>query len=316
MARKCCVPNCEIDVQEARTKGLPLHKFPKDALLRGRWLASGGFEPSFKPTPGQVVCHRHFKRADYEAASKTNKLALKKGSVPSVFADYDNHPDPVIMSVKTSTSYAQEDLDLINAEILNMRHSPLLSEDRTPKSDSCGDTCYSRPESSADSVNLLETTDSMEQGCRLSVEKNSRNMKEEMLEDSEIKVNTMAIQLGIVEPEIAMQHVPKDLILKNELNGFKEVDEKDFDKADDLKTKVLSRDSLKFFPGAKLEAKDFNEKWYSAKVVETDWVEREVLIHFDKWSARFDEWIPMDSSRLRVSQTEPNEQTWVLPSPS
>lgn len=43
---------------------------------------------------------------------------------------------------------------------------------------------------------------------------------------------------------------------------------------------------------------------YSAKVVETDWVEREVLIHFDKWSARFDEWIPMDSSRLRVLQME------------
>lgn len=42
---------------------------------------------------------------------------------------------------------------------------------------------------------------------------------------------------------------------------------------------------------------------YSAKVVETDWDEREVLIHFDKWSSRFDEWIPMDSSRLRVLQT-------------
>ncbi|KAF7385303.1 hypothetical protein HZH68_013733 [Vespula germanica] len=304
MARKCCVPNCEIDVQEARTKGLPLHKFPKDTVLRGRWLTSGGFKTSFKPTPGQVVCHRHFKRADYEAANKTNKLALKKGSVPSVFADYDNHPDPVIMSVKTSTSYAQEDLDLINAEILNMRHSPLISEDRTSKSDSCGETCYSRPESSADSVNLLETSDLMEQRCKLSKRKDSSIMKEETLDDTEIKVNSMAIQLGIVEPKIEMQHVSKDLILKTELNGFKEVNEKEFDKVNNLKTKMLNRDSLKFFPGAKLEAKDFNEKWYSAKVVETDWVEREVLIHFDKWSARFDEWIPMDSSRLRVLQTE------------
>lgn len=43
---------------------------------------------------------------------------------------------------------------------------------------------------------------------------------------------------------------------------------------------------------------------YSAKVVETDWDEREVLIRFDKWSSRFDEWIPMDSSRLRVLQTQ------------
>ncbi|XP_046735242.1 PHD finger protein 20-like protein 1 isoform X2 [Diprion similis] len=78
---------------------------------------------------------------------------------------------------------------------------------------------------------------------------------------------------------------------------------------------MVSRGGLKFFPGAKLEAKDFNEKWYSARVVETDWVEREVLIHFDKWSSRFDEWIPMDSSRLRVLQVQPNESTWTLPPP-
>lgn len=64
---------------------------------------------------------------------------------------------------------------------------------------------------------------------------------------------------------------------------------------------------LNFLPGSKLEAKDFNEKWYAARVVETDWIEREVLIHFDKWSTRFDEWIPMDSSRLRISQTHVKE---------
>lgn len=91
MARKCCVRSCEADVQEARAKGLPLHKFPKDIGLRSKWLASGGFEASFKPSPGQVVCHKHFKRADYEAA-KGHKLLLRKGSVPSVFANYDNHP--------------------------------------------------------------------------------------------------------------------------------------------------------------------------------------------------------------------------------
>lgn len=91
MARKCCVRSCEADVQDARAKGLPLHKFPKDVTLRNKWLASGGFEATFKPSPGQVICHRHFKRADYEAA-KGHKFVLRKGSVPSVFTDYDNHP--------------------------------------------------------------------------------------------------------------------------------------------------------------------------------------------------------------------------------
>ncbi|XP_076172113.1 PHD finger protein MBD-R2 isoform X2 [Ptiloglossa arizonensis] len=318
MARKCCVRSCEADVQEARAKGLPLHKFPKDIALRSRWLASGGFEASFKPLPGQVVCHRHFKRADYEAA-KGHKLLLRKGSVPSVFADYDNHPDPAIMSVKSSTSYAQEDLDLINSEILNLEQSisPLLSEARTPKSDSCGETCSSRPNSSADILNLLDSTELVDNGCKAFSAKveTMSPVKQEIHENVEMEVNTMAAQLGIVESDVAMKHIQKDLIIKEELKNIKIEDEKAFDKPEELKTKILNRDGLKFFPGAKLEAKDFNEKWYSAKVVETDWEEREVLIHFDKWSSRFDEWIPMDSSRLRVLQSQSTEQTWDLPSP-
>ncbi|XP_053979271.1 PHD finger protein 20 isoform X1 [Hylaeus volcanicus] len=316
MARKCCVRSCEADVQEARAKGLPLHKFPKDIGLRSRWLASGGFEASFKPSPGQFVCHRHFKRADYEAA-KGHKLLLRKGSVPSVFSDYENHPDPVIMSVKSSTSYAQEDLDLINSEILNLEQSisPLLSEARTPKSDSCGETCSSQPDSSTDLPNLLDSTE-LVNGCKpLQDTKVETPVKHEMHENLEMEVNTMAVQLGIVESDVAMEHIQKDLIIKEELKNIKIEDEKAFDKPGELKAKMLNRDSLKFFPGAKLEAKDFNDKWYSAKVVETDWEEREVLIHFDKWSSRFDEWIPMDSSRLRVLQSQSNEQTWTLPTP-
>ncbi|XP_076686352.1 PHD finger protein MBD-R2 isoform X4 [Andrena cerasifolii] len=318
MARKCCVRSCEVDVQEARAKGLPLHKFPKDIGLRNKWLTSGGFEANFKPSPGQVVCHRHFKRADYEAA-KGHKLLLRKGSVPSVFADYDTHPDPVIMSVKSSTSYAQEDLDLINSEILNLEQSisPLMSEARMPRSDSCGETCSFRP-GSADPVqppDSSELVNNSHKAVTLKVEAATPLTKQEITENSEIEVNTMAVQLGIVESDVAMKNIQKELVIKEELKNIKLEDEKAFDKPDDLKTRILSRDGLKFFPGAKLEAKDFNEKWYSAKVVETDWEEREVLIHFDKWSSRFDEWIPMDSSRLRVLQTQSTEQTWDLPSP-
>ncbi|XP_012135434.2 PHD finger protein MBD-R2 isoform X2 [Megachile rotundata] len=322
MARKCCVRSCEVDVQDARAKGLPLHRFPKDSNLRSKWLASGGFETTFKPSPGQVVCHRHFKRADYEAA-KGHKLLLRKGSVPSVFADYDNHPDPVIMSVKSSTSYAQEDLDLINSEILNLEQSisPLVSEAKTQKVDTSKETCASEPASLVDSSNELDSKEILDNGYKNSNVKEKNSIKQEKVpaqqevnENSEVQVNTVAVQLGIVESDIAMKDIQKSLIIKEELKNVKMEDEKVFEKTDELKPKILNRGGLKFFPGAKLEAKDFNEKWYSAKVVETDWDEREVLIHFDKWSSRFDEWIPMDSSRLRVLQTQSNEETWDLPS--
>nr|CAD7437673.1 unnamed protein product [Timema bartmani] len=60
---------------------------------------------------------------------------------------------------------------------------------------------------------------------------------------------------------------------------------------------------INFHPGLRLEAKDLgNDKWYGVKVVEVDWVEEDVLIHFEKWSQRYDEWISMDSPRLRSAQ--------------
>ena len=54
-------------------------------------------------------------------------------------------------------------------------------------------------------------------------------------------------------------------------------------------------------PGIKLEVSDFKGTWYPAKVIEVDREENEVLVHYDKWSTRFDEWIKMDSNRLRPS---------------
>jgi len=54
-------------------------------------------------------------------------------------------------------------------------------------------------------------------------------------------------------------------------------------------------------PGIKLEVSDYAGKWYPAKVVEVDVDENEILVHFEHWSSRFDEWIKMDSNRLRPS---------------
>lgn len=169
------------------------------------------------------------------------------------------------MSVKSSTSYAQEDLDLINSEILNLEHSasPLLSEARTPKSDSCGETCYSRPESSTDSLNLPDSSEVMENDCKM------ENLKEEivtlvkdkLVENADSKVNTVAMQLGIVEAGTTIKADGKDLIIKEELKNIKLPDDKEFGKSEELKPKILNRDGTKFYPGAKLEAKDFNEKW-------------------------------------------------------
>lgn len=38
---------------------------------------------------------------------------------------------------------------------------------------------------------------------------------------------------------------------------------------------------------------------YRAKMVAIDETKTSVLVHFDKWSSRFDEWIDMKSDRLK-----------------
>lgn len=60
-----------------------------------------------------------------------------------------------------------------------------------------------------------------------------------------------------------------------------------------------------FNPGARLEAQDFDGIWHSARIVEVDNDDREVLIKFEKTGKMksaivgTEEWIPMNSSRLR-----------------
>lgn len=86
-------------------------------------------------------------------------------------------------------------------------------------------------------------------------------MKDKSVDSSDSKVNTVAMQLGIVESKTTMKTSVKDLIIKEELKSIKLSEDKEFDKSEGLKPKVLNRDGLNFYPGAKLEAKDFNEKW-------------------------------------------------------
>jgi PHD finger protein 20 len=60
---------------------------------------------------------------------------------------------------------------------------------------------------------------------------------------------------------------------------------------------------INFAINSRIEALDNNNTWYPARVVEEDYEENEVLIHFEKFSSKYDEWICMDSPRLRPLQS-------------
>ncbi|XP_075067794.1 PHD finger protein 20-like protein 1 [Mixophyes fleayi] len=59
------------------------------------------------------------------------------------------------------------------------------------------------------------------------------------------------------------------------------------------------RPGITFEIGARLEAQDYLQKWYPSKIEKIDYEEGKMLVHFERWSSRYDEWINWDSSRIR-----------------
>ncbi|XP_021107546.1 PHD finger protein 20-like protein 1 isoform X13 [Heterocephalus glaber] len=60
-----------------------------------------------------------------------------------------------------------------------------------------------------------------------------------------------------------------------------------------------NRPGITFEIGARLEALDYLQKWYPSRIEKIDYEEGKMLVHFERWSHRYDEWIYWDSNRLR-----------------
>lgn len=83
----------------------------------------------------------------------------------------------------------------------------------------------------------------------------------------------------------------------------------------DIKSKILSPDkgnsSMALSVGSKVEAKDFTDYWHTAEIIEVDYDEMEVLVHYEIETKKHDEWINVSSPRLR-----PLGSATVKPGPS
>ncbi|CAD0195251.1 unnamed protein product [Chrysodeixis includens] len=76
--------------------------------------------------------------------------------------------------------------------------------------------------------------------------------------------------------------------------------------------------SMSLSVGSKVEAKDFSEDWHPAEIIEVDYDDMEVLVHYEHDKKRSDEWINVSSPRLRPLSysTASSTTTTVLPGPS
>ncbi|XP_014226245.1 PHD finger protein 20-like [Trichogramma pretiosum] len=297
MTQKCCVKDCEELVKETRARCLPLHKFPKDPAQRTSWLATDGFPDDFRPTPSQIVCYKHFRQSDYEVSRGTHhKLFLKKGSVPSVFDDYDNHPDPIRSDLIATRLQARE--------LKNSQQQQVTAPTGSQSAAAAGNNSSQLLDDS-----LNDTAASITSYDGSADDSTSQNLGSSSIESTGVSqdADSISTQSTSLQPAAteSSQSVGSPMPVAQTI-GIDETEPKQT--VDSSKAKIINRSDIVFSPGFKLEAKDFNDVWYSARVVEVDHQEKDVLIHFDKWSTRYDEWIPMDSSRLRMMTQSPKEQ--------
>ncbi|XP_065652075.1 uncharacterized protein LOC101240546 isoform X5 [Hydra vulgaris] len=69
----------------------------------------------------------------------------------------------------------------------------------------------------------------------------------------------------------------------------------------------------KIIVGTKLEAKDFSGEWYPARVVKIKSDEKMILVHFERWSSRFDIWLPFNSDQIKILKcNKTKEKKWRL----
>ncbi|XP_052816985.1 uncharacterized protein LOC128243320 isoform X2 [Mya arenaria] len=63
--------------------------------------------------------------------------------------------------------------------------------------------------------------------------------------------------------------------------------------------KVPQRQGLQCRKGEKIEAMDYLHQWFPAKIRAVNEGDAKVLVHYDGWNQRYDEWITMNSDRIR-----------------
>ncbi|KAB7496221.1 PHD finger protein 20-like protein 1 [Armadillidium nasatum] len=94
---------------------------------------------------------------------------------------------------------------------------------------------------------------------------------------------------------IGFSPVKTEETVKDQLSAY------DIEQANSMAKQLhVFKPGINFVQGAKLEVLDSRDnKWYQCKVVQVDWGELDILVHYERWSVRFDEWLKMDSTRIR-----------------
>ncbi|KAJ0181393.1 hypothetical protein K1T71_003478 [Dendrolimus kikuchii] len=282
--KQCCIESCKSSTTRQEDIGVTYHKFPKDITLYNTWITVTHYRhntelPAF-------VCSRHFCKTDFQIY-KDSKYILKSDAVPSIFPWLTEHKMASINKMNNMNSEEKTVDDLNNVSTSSKESEPesvdiiqkfIKDQERLIQEQNLEKF---EMKDNQNNNNVKETTERKnEDVCK---EKNESSMCSPSILDMMMNTETKELKKNHISVNQSMSSIDK------------------------------GSSSVALSIGSKVEAKDYSGDWHAAEIVEVDYDEMEVLVHYATELKRHDEWISVSSPRLRpitstpkVLQTKPS----------
>uniref|UniRef100_A0A182NJ64 MBD domain-containing protein n=1 Tax=Anopheles dirus TaxID=7168 RepID=A0A182NJ64_9DIPT len=295
--RKCIVPDCPSTTARPGDRGVTYHKIPYLDEMQRLWIAACHLPEEYNATKASNVCSRHFRRADFQDF-KGKKYVLKFGVIPTIFAWTIEEPgeEPVTIKQEPGSEEQQEKDDEeeeVPHEVGDKAEGIVVKEDEKVLALIRKEKQAAAVEATTPAKGKAKTTPkrassggsgSSKKGSATPA-KQARAAEQVASSSGSARKQTPKKQ-GPVEPK---QSPPEETVVASPVAA--------------PAAGAGVEKSIDFTPGTKIEAQDFSGVWHAAKLLEVDTEDREVLVQFDKTeklkSTTLEEWIPMDSVRLR-----------------
>lgn len=322
MGRKCGVDGCLSDSHRTEDQGVTFHKVPIHSDIRPKWISLCRIPEDKQSSKVIYICSRHFLRVDF-CNFKGKKYMLRQGVLPSVFPwdksklEAIKSGSKVVEEISETEAVKKENEGILETEAAKKEKEGIPETEVTKKDEMKTETELDgelkvEPEE-RDAAETTNTKPDVKEALDIDTEvKSAVDVTPEVDKNAEDEIKPIADTKPEVDTKPMVDVKPVidekvfDAINSTNLNDNIKIDPDALEKdgvSDKEKVFATSKNGLmQFSINARIEVLDNDNLWYPAQIVEIDFEENEILIHFENFSNKYDEWICMDSPRLRPIQ--------------
>uniref|UniRef100_A0A1Q3F4E5 Putative phd finger domain protein n=1 Tax=Culex tarsalis TaxID=7177 RepID=A0A1Q3F4E5_CULTA len=317
--RKCIIAGCPSTSDRKEDRGVSYHKIPANEEQKQRWWVACRLPDNYVINKGSNLCSRHFRKADFQDFKGT-KYLLKNGVIPTIFPwspaggggggggrkkkDEEKKKAVAAAAAAAEVVKVEEKQEVVVKKEKEEEEAEASKEPEVAAKDEAKEV--KEEEEKKEEVEVKEPVKPEET-------KAEETPKEE-------PVSTPVVTSKKQTPASKKRSTPKrPLKTPTSAPSSKKTRRSEpsaststpKDRKSVQSPRKLNQSQINFTPGTKIEAQDFAGKWHPAKLGEVDTEEGEVLVQFEKSGGKSksatlnDEWIPMDSVRLRPFQAQP-----------